>query len=202
MGLRRPDDVAFSSGLRALLQTYEKQFVSEIGVTRFVSAVFESAMKYGDAYPGRVRDWGISIYPNNTPLQQGIFDWQLLIARGGKYGERDVGTAPVSIRRVREILSSFQPIKASQIQPASEWDRQYCAERESEAISPFEWVESAVRTYRFQSAWDVVKNDLSPEQMKETYEWALREADLLRIPRQRIFRPEECLGLPGSLGDH
>jgi hypothetical protein len=200
MGLRRADDVRFAKGLQAIIPAHQAGFAWDEGVERFVDAVFLSARQFGEGYPERLRDWGIFIYPNGSHLQGQLHRWQLIIRRGGLDGARDDGPAPESVRDLRGLLAAYTPLKASALKPLSEWDRRYFEEREEElGFSPFEWVETAARNFRFLSAWNAVSHGPHAPKMDEVYAWGVREAAMLRMPGEMIDPPDGLFRLPDPL---
>jgi hypothetical protein len=120
----------------------------------------------------------------------------------GAMRTKDAPPAPPFVQETRRILSGFAPFLASELQPSSEWDLLYCVERDDEGISPFEWVEAAVRNYRFLHAWNLSAKDPIPrDELDRIYNWAVGEAGLLRMPPGSLERPEKVLTLPASLRD-
>jgi hypothetical protein len=200
MGLPAPNDLEFARGLRPLVEGSRHMPVTDQAVTNLVDAAFTSARGLGPGYPDRIRDWGVFIYPNSSPLQDQVFRWELIVARGGKDGRRDASPAPEVIQGVRKAWSRRGKVTANQVRPLSEWDLRLIAEREDAGLNPFEWVESAVRNFNFLSAWDAAtRGPLTAEQAQQVYQWGLREAEMLRLARDSVGRPEQFLQLPDSL---
>jgi len=201
MGLNLPEDPVFAKTLQPVLQKYHKIPVDERGETEFVDTVFKMAERYGQSYPLRLTDWGKFIYPTETTRQQQIFRWRAVVMRG-VMRPKDSPPPPLIVQHTRTTLSRFVPFSASELQPSSEWDLLYCVERDDEGISPFEWVEAAVRNYRFLYAWNLSAKDPIPrDELDRIYNWAVGEAALLRMPPGSLERPEKVLTLPASLRD-
>lgn len=200
MGLNRPEDIAFTETLQPLLEPFQRKPVDERDESGFVADVFRVAQAYGTNYSRRISDWGQWIYPSLTPHQQQIFRWRSVVMRGAARPEEGPLKTPRRVQEIRDLLRGFQPILATELTAASEWDRIYCAEREELGFSPFEWLETAVRNYRFLFAWSATKKS-SPsfEDSEQLYRWGLQEAALLHFPKDGLAEPEPLLTLPESL---
>src|SRR5271155_2257266 len=198
MGLNQPDDPAFAKSLQPVLQRYHRIPADERDENKFVDTVLKMAEQYSQGYPLRLTDWGEFIYPSQTLRQQQIFRWRAVVMRGAMRPKD--APPPLIVQHTRTTLSRFAPFLASEIQPSSEWDLLYCVERDDEGISPFEWVEAAVRNYRFLYAWNLSAKDPIPrDELDRIYNWAVGEATLLRMPPGSLERPEKVLTLPASL---
>jgi hypothetical protein len=199
MGLDRPEDLAFTQSLQPVVQRYQGIPADQRNDDQTVAAIFQSAKQYSQEYPDRLSDWGHFIYPNQTSRQQQIFRWRSIVMRGARRPAAGIPAAPQIVQNVRTILQRFTPIVATALKPASHWDQLYGLEREDEGISPFEWVEAAVRNYRFLYAWNVATKESGAGELDQVHAWALHEAELLRIPKEAVGRPETILILPASL---
>jgi len=198
MGLQRPEDSLFASGLKPTLETYLRQPANQRSQEQLTSAILRDAeKKWGFEYPLRLRDWSIFIYPTQTSYRHEIFHWQIIVKRGAKNPSKDVQPVPQIIQRVRNVLAETGPIDTNRIVPTSEWDTVACQERHEEGIGCFEWVGAAVQNFRFLHAW--VREAKSKEDVEQAYLWALSEAQFLKIQIKTLGRPEEFLNLPQSL---
>src|SRR5947209_5313471 len=89
MGLARPEDVVFSQEVRALFEALVDPFTSDEGQTELVERAVGLTRGHGGNFKERLQDWGIHVYPNQSPLHVQVFRWRLLIGRGGLDGARD-----------------------------------------------------------------------------------------------------------------
>jgi hypothetical protein len=199
MGLGRAEDAKFTAGLASLLEPYERLPDNQRNEAEAVSGILQLAQQSGGDYRTRIMDWCRLIYPINSPRQQQIFHWRNAVMRGARQQGQN---APRLVEETRAVLRKFAPVIATDIQPATERDKLYSVAPEEQGISPFEWVEGAVRTYRFLYAWNLaVGQPYTAGEMDEVYRWALHEAELLRFPKGGLARPEDQLTLPASLRD-
>jgi hypothetical protein len=199
MALGRTQDISISQQLQSKLKSCESPFTSDAGSEEVIQFAFQAAHGYGDDYVKHLNDWASLIYPNHLLFHDQIFRWRLITMRGGHDGRRDVYRPPPVIVQIRTLLSTFPAISANQIQPVSEWDHQYANDRADDGISPFEWVEAAISTYRFLYAWEVATRGApTPEQLDQIYHWGVAEAALLQFPNSMIDHPR-FIHLPASL---
>ena len=197
MGLDRPEDIGFTKSLAPVLDRYAEMPDDVRNEAAAVTQILQLAQQYGAEYPARLVDWSQLIYPNDSGRQQQVFRWRAAVMRGAM---QPGNGAPRIVEETRALLRTFVPVIATSIKPASDRDNLYCLDKGDEGISPFEWVEAAVRTYRFLYTWNsVVDRGCTTVELDQVYSWALREADLLRFPRGGLDRPEEALILPASL---
>jgi hypothetical protein len=191
IGLDRPEDLAFAQSLQLALKAHYELPVVMRDDDLIATQILKSASGFGQEYPARLHDWARFIYPNSTSLQEQMFRWWSVVMYRAKRPPNDAGQIPLLVQNMRSIMSKFVPFSARTLHPDSEWDRLYCSDREDEGISPFEWIESAVRNYQFRYAWITASSNSSPEELEQMYSWANTESKLLRLPEGSLVRLTE-----------
>jgi hypothetical protein len=200
MGLAKREDSEFAGGLKSLFQgTPGIAGTAEFdgGVT---AAAFAAAAHFGVNYANRIRDWGVYIYPNSSPLQTQVRNWRLVVARGGPDGSKFATSPPPFIRRLRAELTSFPPFSVEPLRPETEWEKFYWDERKDLGFSPFEWIEIAVDNYRFLSAASSqIRDGQAGIDFGQVYRWGLVEGAALKFSPETLVSPGRVLSLPPSL---
>ena len=214
MGLTQPDEEAFKSGLRRIIE----EFRNSEGVTPSIEASFPQAVftwagtEFGPAFAGDLFKWGLEDFQCSSEDGIQVFLWNNIVRRGGLSGERDRRPPPQLVVILRGILAKRAKSPVHRLMPTSAWDKKLYDRHQYDQFSnqnlvganvdlvprkdrervlrmTMELVQTTISRRDFLNAWHSTLAVIDHPDLEDLNHWGKEEASLLGMPLDRIEPP-------------